>query len=387
MKIDYKKELEIAARTMILVHEPDTLIKMIARMIVQKVNINHTGILLRDKQRDTYVLRVSRGPVGVRIPVGFARMDADNPLIRLLKDNQQKKIFGGLALIYDEVKKEIGHDNLPEINELLKGTLHQMEIFQTVVCVPVYFKDELLAVLLLGSKRSGKKFARAEVDFFTALASDVAMAIKNGQLFKELESESNKKYRLLIHTIVALVAAIDAKDQYTHNHIERVRNLSLEICRRISQENKELSDTKFLEQVSIASLLHDIGKIGTPEVILNKEGPLTESEREKMKEHAVLGATILQPIQELEHAILGVKYHHERYDGSGYPDGLKGSQIPLVAAIISVADAFDAMITDRPYRKALSKDEAAKEIKRLSGIQFDPQITTAFVELYHEGKI
>ncbi|MFH0791425.1 MAG: HD domain-containing phosphohydrolase [Candidatus Omnitrophota bacterium] len=387
MKIDYKKELEIAARTMILVHEPDTLIKMIARMIVQKVKINHTGILLQDKDKDTYVLRVSRGPVGVRIPVGFARMDADNPLIRLLKENRQKKIFGGLALIYDEAKKELERNNPLEIKELLNGALHQMEIFQTVVCVPIYFMDELLAVLLLGSKRNGKKFAKAEVDFFTALASDVAMAIRNGQLFKELEAESNKKYRLLIHTIVALVAAIDAKDQYTHKHIERVRNLSLEICRKISQENKEFSDAKFLEQVSIASLLHDIGKIGTPEAILNKEGPLTESEREKIKEHPVLGATILQPIQELGDAILGVKYHHERYDGLGYPEGLKGGQIPLVAAIISVADAFDAMITDRPYRKALSKDEAAKEIYRLSGIQFDPQITDVFVELYREGKI
>ena len=106
-----------------------------------------------------------------------------------------------------------------------------------------------------------------------------------------------------------------------------------------------------------------------------------------MQEHPVVGTTILQPIKELEDAILGVKYHHEKYDGSGYPEGLKGSQIPLIASIISVADTFDAMTTDRPYRHGLSKEEAVREIERVSGRQLDPEITGAFIELFRENKI
>jgi HD-GYP domain-containing protein (c-di-GMP phosphodiesterase class II) len=153
------------------------------------------------------------------------------------------------------------------------------------------------------------------------------------------------------------------------------------------QRNKKSFDEKFLERLHIAGLLHDIGKIGIPESILNKQGPLDDAEKKRMQEHSNVGAAILGPIKELEDAILGVKYHHEKYDGSGYPQGLKGDKIPLIAAIISVADTYDAMITDRPYRRGLSKSEAAEEIKRFSGRQFDPQIASAFIELYQEGKV
>ncbi|MDI6606458.1 MAG: HD domain-containing phosphohydrolase, partial [Candidatus Omnitrophota bacterium] len=123
------------------------------------------------------------------------------------------------------------------------------------------------------------------------------------------------------------------------------------------------------------------------ESILNKEGPLDKEEKRRMEEHPLVGVTILEPIKELGDPILGVKCHHERYDGSGYPEGLKGKSIPLIASIISVADAFDAMITDRPYRKGLSKKEAIEEIKRVSGKQFDAEIARALVELYEEQVI
>ena len=246
---------------------------------------------------------------------------------------------------------------------------------------------QLLGILILGSKKGNEKFAQDELDFFTALASDVAMAIRNAQLFSELELELDKKHRLFIHTTIALAAAIDAKDHYTRGHTARVTNLSLEIAKRFLQKNKKELDIKFLEDVNIAGLLHDIGKIGIPESILNKQGPLNEEEKKCMHEHTLIGVTILQPIRELDQAILGVKYHHERYDGAGYPEGLKGEQIPLIALIISAADAFDAMITDRPYRRALSKKEAMEEIKRGSGGQFDPEVASLLLELYQEGRI
>jgi putative two-component system response regulator len=213
------------------------------------------------------------------------------------------------------------------------------------------------------------------------------MAIRNAQLFKELELEINKKYRLFIHTTVALAAAIDAKDHYTHGHTARVTNLSLEISRRLVQKNKRNFSEKFLEELHIAALLHDIGKIGIPESILNKEGPLNQEEKEHMRSHPHMGVTILQPIKELENSILGVKYHHERYDGTGYPEGLKGDKVPFIAAIIAVADAFDAMTTNRPYRCGLSKEKAKEEIHRQSGKQFHPLVADTLVELIEENRI
>jgi len=387
MAVDYKKELEAAAKTMILVHEADLLIKMIVRMIVQKVKVSHAAILLHDKEQDTYILTVSRGPRGLKVPQGFARMDTDNPLIRLFSERIDKRVFDEGVVTYREAKRYLSKNIGSKAKQLLKGTLYQMEIFDAQVLIPSYFRNELLGILLLGSKNTGRDFKPDELDFFVALASDVAMAIRNAQLFKELELELDKKHRLFINTTLALAAAIDAKDHYTHGHTTRVTNLSLEIAKKLIQKNRKTFDEKFLEQLHIASLLHDIGKIGIPEAILNKKEPLTVEETNRIKEHPVIGATILSPIKELEDAFLGVKYHHEKYDGSGYPEGLKGNQIPLIASIISVVDTYDAMITDRPYRRGLTKEEAVREISRVSGTQLDPQVANAFIELYQENKI
>jgi len=387
MGINYKKELETAAKSMILVRQPDVLIKMIVRTIVQKVKVSHAGILLHNIDRDSYILTVSRGALGLKIPPGFARLDSDNSLIRFFRKHKDKQIFKDGALVYEEAKKCLSKNIPAATKQLLKKALYQMEIFEAVVCIPSYFRQDLLGILLLGKKKNGRKFGRDELDFFIALASDVAMAIRNARLFRELEIELDKKYHLFIHTTVALTAAIDAKDRYTHGHTARVTNLALTIAKRLGQKDRKVFDEKFLEHLRIASLLHDIGKIGIPESILNKQGALTEEEQHKMEEHTLMGVNILQPIKELEDSILGVKYHHEKYDGSGYPEGLKGNQIPLIASIIAVADTFDAMITDRSYRRGLSKDEVVEEIKRVSGKQLNPQVASAFIELCQEGKI
>ncbi len=390
MSINYKKELESAAKSMIMVHEPDVLIKMIVRTIVNKVKVRHAGILLHDKERDAYVLSVSRGPTGLKIPAGFARMDADNPLIRFFKERWDKKLLHDGALVYCEAKKFLKKRMPLQAKELLKKTLYQMEMFDVEVCLPTYYENELLGILLLGKKKRNACFGRDELDFFVALTSDVVMAIRNAKLFKDLQAELEKERRLFLHTTIALAAAIDAKDHYTHGHTSRVTNLTLEIARMVSrkrQEYREKFDEKFMENLHIASLLHDIGKIGISENILNKSGPLDEEEEKKMRGHPAVGALILQPIRELGEPLLGVKYHHERYDGSGYPEGLKGDRIPLVALIIAVADAFDAMTTNRPYRSALSKEEAVRKISEASGKQFDPVFTSALAELYQEGKI
>ncbi|MBU0503349.1 MAG: HD-GYP domain-containing protein, partial [Candidatus Omnitrophica bacterium] len=292
------------------------------------------------------------------------------------------------SFIYPKIKKIMDNYRYPpELKELLNQAMYQMETFDSIACIPSYFRDDLLGLLLLGAKTDNQDFEQEELDFFTALASDVSMAIRNAQLFKKLEEELQKKRRLFINTTVALAAAVDAKDHYTHGHINRVTAICLEIAKKMNQKNKKTFDEKFMDDLHIASLLHDIGKIGIPEYILNKEGPLNEDEREKINEHPVIGVTILQPINELNEAIMGVKHHHERYDGLGYPSGLKGENIPLIAAIISVADTYDAMTSNRPYRKAMTKETALAEIEKQIGKQFHPLIAAVFVELFKEGKI
>lgn len=386
--IDYKKELESAAKSMILVHEPDVLIKMIIRMVVEKIKVRHASVLLHDKTKDVYILTISQGSLRSKIPVGLARMDKDDPLIYFFRQGKQKLLFNKGVILYEDLEKESEKTNIDSnLRQLLKQVLYQMQILETAACIPSYFQDKLLGILLLGPKFNARKFLSEELDFFIALASNMAMAIRNTQLFKELRLELDKGRQLFIRITIALAAAIEAKDNYTHGHTTRVTNLSLELAERLWQKNKKIFSEKFLENLHIASLLHDVGKIGVPEYILNKHTDLTVGERNKIKEHPTIGVSILKPIKELQEPILGVKYHHERYDGLGYPEGLKEEQIPLIATLISVADSFDAMTTDRPYRPALDKNAAISEIKDLRGLQFNPQVADTFIELYQEGKI
>ncbi len=388
MAIDFKKELEQAAHSMILVHEPHLLIKMILRMALQKLNVTHASILLYDKEKNSYILSDSRGCLRSKLPVGMARIDKDDPLVYFFRVHKTNAFLRGGAFVADEARNLIKKRSLePKFKLLLSHVLYQMQVFDTAVCIPSYFGKNLLAVLLLGKRINGKSFSAAELNFFAAIASNMAMAIRNAQLFQELGKELEKERQLFVRFTISLAATIEAKDNYTHGHTTRVTNLSLSIADKLSQKNKKSITERFFEHLHIASLLHDIGKIGIPEYILNKKGDLTIGERNRIKEHPLIGATILQPVKELDASMLGVKYHHERYDGSGYPEGLKGDQIPLIASIISVADTFDAMTTDRSYRHRLNREEAVREIRRVSGRQLNPDISAAFLELYEEGKV
>jgi len=388
MPIDFKRELESAARSMILVHDPDRLIKTIIRAIVEKTGIDHASILLYKPERQAYVLSISGGSLAKKIPIGFATFDKDDPLVRFFRERSSIALFSKEYLDLDQAKSGLSDESTPKrLRSLLRDTVYQMQLLDTVVCIPSYFRDELLCVLLLGRNSERTKFSKHELDFFIALTSNMAMAIRNAQLFKALESELNKKHQLFMRTTIALVAAIEAKDNYTHGHTTRVSTFSLEIAKRIAKKYRKMVNDRFLENLHIASLLHDVGKIGIPEQILNKRSNLTIGEKNRIKEHPVIGATIIKPIKELEDSLLGVKYHHERPDGLGYPEGLKGKDIPLIASIISVADSYDAMTTDRPYRSALCRQEAIKEIKQLSNRQFSSLVTDVFLELCQEGVI
>ncbi len=391
-KIDYKKELEAASRGMIMIHDPELLIKLIVRMIVAKVQIKHAGMIVYDADMDSFVLNISKGETGFKIPAGFARFDKNHPIIALFNKKEHRSfVLNRNAIVTQDINKLIWQESVVREGngkkELLYKVADQMHMIGAVACVPAYYSDKLQAVLLLGERNDGDKFDQQELDFFAALASDAAMAIRNAQLFREAKREAEKTRDLFFRTTLVLASAIEIKDEYTHGHTERVTNYAVMIAQRMVENGSADFDQKFLENVHIASLLHDIGKIGVPEVILNKPGKLTAEEFEIMKRHTINGVEILKPLVELKDALDGVKSHHERYDGGGYPEGLKGDEIPMVAAIIAVADTYDAIITDRPYRKGRSKEDAINEIKNNILRQFHFKPAQALIELYQHGKI
>jgi diguanylate cyclase (GGDEF)-like protein len=180
-------------------------------------------------------------------------------------------------------------------------------------------------------------------------------------------------------TVQALVEAVEFRDPYTRGHLEAVSELARRIGRRVSLSSEEMS------ALVVGALLHDLGKIGIPDRILQKPGPLTLEEYEVIKQHPMLGARMLASVRELASALPVVRHHHERFDGRGYPDGLRGRNIPLIARVVSVADAFDAMLRERPYGHALSRAAALQEVESNSGSQFDPEIVRAFLEALGES--
>ena len=184
----------------------------------------------------------------------------------------------------------------------------------------------------------------------------------------ELYTKMRKVY---LDTIRALAAAIDAKDPYTKGHSERVAEMSVALAQELNLSDRDIEDIEY------TALLHDIGKIGIEDSILGKKGGLTSQEYEKIKEHTIMGANIIEPVDFLKNSYKAIYHHHERFNGDGYPDGIKEKDIPLFARIIAVADAYDAMSSDRPYRKKLNKDKILKELKNQSGKQFDPKVVKA----------
>ena len=194
---------------------------------------------------------------------------------------------------------------------------------------------------------------------------------------KTLENESLYK-RLSLHIVETMAEAVDAKDTYTHGHSRRVAEYSKEIARRYGYTEKRCND------IYMMALLHDVGKIGVPDAVINKPGRLTEDEFALINEHPAKGARILKNIKEMPELVIGVRWHHERYDGNGYPDGLSGKDIPEEARIIAVADAYDAMSSYRSYRNVLPQEKVRGEIHGGRGKQFDPTFADIMLAMMDE---
>ncbi|MEW6214164.1 MAG: HD domain-containing phosphohydrolase [Nitrospirota bacterium] len=248
---------------------------------------------------------------------------------------------------------ETGHSSyLPDVKSLL-------------VC-PMIGKRKVLGAIVVADKEFSEGFYSNDTKLLSAIAFQAALSIENAFLYQELED-------LLLGMIRSLVKALEATSTWSAGHTERVTKYAIGIGKEMGLNEKAL------EKLMMCSLLHDIGKIGTPKEILDKAGRLTEEEWIEISKHPLMGAEILRDLKQFTDIIEGIKCHHDYWDGSRGLFGLKGEQIPLLARILAVADAFDAMTSDRPYRPRKSKEDTIKEIIESSGRQFDPQVVEVFL--------
>jgi putative nucleotidyltransferase with HDIG domain len=269
---------------------------------------------------------------------------------------------------------EVVSDEIPLLVSQNNGIRGLPTDLLSVMLVPLKIRDKVFGVLTAGIMEGANRFNEKDLYYLSFMAQSAAQSIENLALYENI-------YENLFATLYAFVNAVEARDLYTRQHSSRVTGISLIIGKQLGCTVEELDILNF------AGHLHDIGKIGIRDDILLKPGRLTNEEFEKIKQHPAIGANILKQLGMWEKERQIIRCHHERFDGTGYPDGLKGEQIPILARILSVADVYDAMASDRAYRKRMKESTILKVIYEGSGTQFDPDIVAAFDAAYKRGAI
>ncbi|HKI61367.1 MAG TPA: HD domain-containing phosphohydrolase [Mariprofundaceae bacterium] len=249
--------------------------------------------------------------------------------------------------------------------------LMRMMETQAALCIPIIHRDQVYGIAILMELRSEKRepIDKRKIDICLAMVSQMGAAINIAKLYSRLIEQ-------LMETVLAMAEAVEMKSPWTAGHSQRVTRYAQAIAKELGWSEEQL------ESLRITGLLHDLGKIGVPGSILNKAGKLTAEEYEVIKRHPEDGAKILSRIGEFKPYIPAIRHHHEWFNGNGYPDGLKGEEIPVVARVLAVADAFDAMTADRPYRKGLDREQAMQRLREAAGEQFDPEAVKAFEACY-----
>jgi putative nucleotidyltransferase with HDIG domain len=245
---------------------------------------------------------------------------------------------------------------------------------RSLICVPLIVHNEIIGTMAVVNKVDNSMYNSEDMKFLSTIASQAGLAIKNAKLHEE----QKKAYMNIVH---ALVSMIDASDSYTKGHSDRVAFYSVELARKIKLPRNRI------DIIERAAILHDIGKIGINVFLLNKEMQLSPEEIIKLRQHPLIGMKILEPLDFLRDVSICIGQHHERVDGTGYPYGIPGGKLLLESQILAIADAYDAMTSDRAYRLALSTAEAVKELKENAGKQHNPDLVRHFVELVESGRL
>jgi len=246
---------------------------------------------------------------------------------------------------------------------------------RSIMCAPLKIKDDLIGVLYVDNRARTGLFQDSDLELISAFANQAAVAIDNADLFDDLQRSNRDLERAYQATLEGWVKALDLRDKETEGHTQRVTILTERLARSMGVDGDALI------HITRGALLHDIGKMGIPDSILLKPGELTDEERTVIKQHPIYAYEMLKPIEFLRPAIDIPYCHHEKWDGSGYPRGLKGMEIPFAARIFPVIDVWDALVSNRPYRKALPHEEVRQRIQADSGKHFDPHVVRAFLEM------
>ena len=265
-------------------------------------------------------------------------------------------------------------DNKPLLIRENNNVAGLPEGIRSLMLVPLTIRDKVFGVLAVSVFHGGNRFSEKDLYYMSFMTNKAAYAVENIALYENI-------YENLFATLYAFVKAIEARDPYTEQHSNRVTRIAVELCRAMGGTPEEQ------DILNVAGQLHDIGKIGIRDDILLKPGRLTDEEFRLIKEHPVIGASIVERLGLWDREKNIIKCHHERFDGKGYPDGLAGEQIPMLARILSVADVYDAIASDRAYRKKMEEEKILHIMYSGSGSQFDPDVIETFRSLYEQGRL
>lgn len=295
-----------------------------------------------------------------------------NPEIRVARNMDKHTIDKDDFKVSRNIMDKVAREGIPMLsNNAMEDPRFSaygsiaMHAIRSIMCVPLQLKGKTFGLIFVDSRIGTGIFKEKDLEFLVAIGHQASIAIDNAR-----QHESTKE------VVVALASAIEAKDHYTGGHVDRVTLLAMEIGKTMGMVDD------VLRNMEMAAILHDVGKIGIEESVLCKPAMLNHQERQVMERHPEIGEQIVRNIHTLPDEVkASIKHHQERWDGKGYPGGLKGEEIPIYARVVAVADTYDAMTTDRPYRAALPRTVALDEIRKCSGTQFDPTVVAAFLRV------
>ena len=407
---DYQLALIRIAREMVRIKVPLKLMEKVADSIYDIIKVRQVSIFLLDDITKVYVLQAGKGRLPLQ-KIGFVLKNKD-PIINwfykagkefyqrgLIK--KEEKDFLQLEIIRNWLHSEkLSVEKEKNLIEDLIKIQFQMESLRASLVIPCWYGEKIVGLLCLGGMVKNQ-YGRRDVELLSGFADDLAMNISNAFLIRDLRQEIDEKtilsrerynayqrletiFKEIISAFAMTVSKMD--HDYTYEHVEKTSQYAQKLVDKL--QPKQIKDKVISRDMFFAGiLLHDIGKIFIPKNILNKPGPLNDEEWKIIKKHPVEGFELLKNIKGMEISAEIIRHHHERVDGKGYPDGLKGDQISIGAKIVCVVDSFEAMTADRPYRKAKPRKEAITQLVENSGTQFDPQVVKAFVELCEKGEI
>lgn len=354
-KISRRDIVERITQDIASLRDRDSILPSIIKKVIEVMDIRKVSLILLDEKKKEYFMSISAG-----LEKSNYRFKADDLLPTWML--QEKRML---------LKEEVIEN--PRFRKIRKEMLEKLEQLEASACLSFFSKDNLLGMLTLGE--DGRCLSSSEdLTILNILSDEIAVILENLYLYE------NRKENF-ITSILSLAAAIEAKDVYTRGHCERVASYAEIIATRLGLSSPEI------EAVKKGGFLHDVGKVGIADVILLKPGKLTQEEFEVIKKHPVIGSRIVEPLNLPNHTYNGIKYHHEKINGSGYPEGLSGDEIPLAARIMAIVDTYEAMTSNRPYREAKTREEAISELNIFAGSWFDPEIVEIFITLEQKSVI